>query len=63
MNSEKMQRSISLIKLSEIVKQRAEEIEVLSTFFEKEMPATAKSNLKQALEALRKAVKKIEEVV
>jgi len=63
MDSEKMQRSVSVIKLSEIIKQRAEEIEILVTLLSEDIPATARNNLYQAMEAMKKAIEKIEKVI
>jgi len=63
MDSEKMQRSVSVIKLSEIIKQRAEEIEILVTLLSEDIPATARNNLYQAMEAMKKAIEVIEKII
>jgi len=63
MDSEKMQRSISVIRLSEIIRQRAEEIETIVTLLSEDIPATARNNLHQAVEAMKKAIKVIEKII
>jgi len=63
MDREKMESKIAQIRLSEIFREQAEVLVALAFVFEKDLPATAKINLKQALEELKKAVKKIEEVL
>jgi len=63
MDSEKMQRSVSVIKLSKIIRQRAEEIEIIVTLLSKDIPATARNNLHQAVEAMKKAIEKIERII
>lgn len=63
MDSKKMQHAISTIKLSEIIKQKAEEIEVLTTLLDKDIPAMAKTNLKQAVQFLNNAIKNIKELI
>ena len=64
MDSEKMQHAISTIKLSEIIKQKAEEIETLVTLFsDKDIPVSAKNNIYQAMEAMKKAIEVIEKII
>ena len=63
MDSEKMQRSISVIRLSEIIKQRAEEIETIVTLLSKDIPATAKNNLREASRSMKIAIEKIEKII
>ena len=64
MDSEKMQHAISTIKLSEIIKQKAEEIETLVTLFsDKDIPVPAKNNIYQAMEAMKKAIEVIEKII
>jgi len=63
MDSEKMQRSISVIRLSEIIRQKAEEIETIVTLLSKDIPATARNNLHQAVEAMKKAIETIEKII
>jgi len=62
MDSEKMQRSISVIRLSEIIKQKAEEIETIVTLLSKDIPATAKNNLREASRSMKKAIETIEKI-
>jgi len=63
MDSEKMQHAISTIKLSEIIKQRAEEIETIVTLLCEDIPATAKNNLREASRSMKKAIETIEKII
>jgi len=63
MDSEKMQRSISVIRLSEIIRQKAEEIETIVMLLSKDIPATAKNNLREASRSMKKAIEKIEKII
>ena len=63
MDSEKMQRSISVIRLSEIIRQKAEEIETIVTLLSKDIPATAKNNLREASRSMKKAIETIEKII
>ena len=63
MDSEKMQRSISVIRLSEIIRQKAEEIETIVTLLSEDIPVSAKNNLHQAVEAMKKAIETIEKII
>jgi len=63
MDSEKMQRSISVIRLSEIIRQRAEEIETIVTLLSEDIPATAKNNLREASRSMKKAIETIEKII
>jgi len=63
MDSEKMQRSISVIRLSEIIKQRAEEIETIVTLLSEDIPVTARNNLREASRSMKKAIEKIEKII
>jgi len=63
MDSEKMQRSISVIRLSEIIRQKAEEIETIVMLLSKDIPATGKNNLREASRSMKKAIEKIEKII
>jgi len=63
MDSEKMQRSVSVIKLSEIIRQKAEEIETIVTLLSEDIPATAKNNLREASRSMKKAIETIEKII